>query len=702
LFGYLRLGLAALAKPRHAFPRGCGMRGLENIVGAVIVLGLVVSLTAAASLLVTRLVYTGMHAINSVAMSAVPPRTELVPLADQCSSGALPVEVRIPGYMGRFSVVLYDLSGSIVGAYDGANGSAFISLPCGRDVVVTVNTSSGGFWVYRYDLDPGKYCLAGYVVNASAVLRRCDSYAGFGINASSPAMLQPVWVRSILVSGRGVLQLLERYGPLPGLVVNESETSYTLVGARSNYSIRYVPIPSASAYEGYIDELGGTGLNLSYPVYCKPLIGCNYTEEVIRTSAPEDYSNVTMHIEYEDAVLLIGKSPANTLSNEFSEPGWIYLRDYRVVFPFTANLIRDSSNNFGLGWTYEWRIVANLSPPFFVARIYSSQSRGQYSTGWHCITSKSISVIYSRPIDILLVPLIVSRYTQSFTISFGVIPVSYTAAGRLYWSLSPSYTLKSYGPASNSPQYVALYAYLVPLSEWRPGIPVVDNVARLIGLRSGLAVRALYGKALLNLTKVGNSAFGVTVTINPGEFFEKSGLIDDAAVLALELVITTNGRAILVDTTNNTNELGQHIFCHGVALVSGIHDYIHLSILPAMAQTSNAQWLVMVPGEGVTKYHGDVYKLASISFPRIFDKDLEFRSNSYSSSYDVQVFWANVSTASSDLLAVPAANAQYFVQNAEAVTTPKGSISLSIGSFVSAETIWEKVLQKGREALIVK
>jgi len=672
-------------------PRGRPVRGLENLVAAIMVISMIVSLATAASILVSRAVYSGIHVISSRALTAIPPSMELKPLSGTCSNGFLSAELRVSGTGSAVTLtaVVYDLRGRVIGAYRGVNGSVIIRIPCNEDVVVTLNTSSGGFWVYRYGLDPGMRCLRGYIVNASALLRGCPRSVG-GINVSGyPAMLQPLWIRGVLVSGNA-LSLLDRYGPVPGLVIDTSETTYTVLGRSNNYLYRFIPgsvRASATLYDSNLT------VRVTYPVFCKPGLGCLYRSYSYYTSLPEKVTNADMHLEYEYASLSIGR------------PGWIHIRDYRVILPLNIQLYGDPAGEYsGWGFRYTWWVEANLSPPFFYARIMERMTRLSDGATFTVCTKKSISSLYSRAIDMLVIPLLVSRDSGPIVLSFGVLPVQYSAQGQLVWRfwtpLLAPYTEKKYGPYQSGPQYVAIYAYLIPVSEWRPGIPV--DLQELQAAEPSQATRAVYRVTLLNLTRLeADKALGGVVSINVSDIFGKAGLLDNYAVLAVELVLASKYSRLILDTTNNTDDMGQSLFCNtGVALIGGIDDYVHLSILPAKAYTGQDSLLLLLPGEGV-EGNWLAYNVSELELPRSTSSSIEFHEPHSNGEY-VEGFTATalpVRCEGCKVLSPPPGSIE--VNSSKAIHTI-GVIQARLEECVSAETILEKMNRMGQNALIVK
>ncbi len=659
------------------------LRGLENFVAAIIVLSIMVSLAAAATILVSRAVYSGIHVISSKALMAVPPTMELKPLSSSCNNGLLQVELRIPyTYREIFSVVLYDLSGQVVGVYNGSNGSALIKIPCDKGVVITLNTSSGAFWVYRYELDPRMRCLEGYIVNASTLIQGCTqdsrSYA-----SEYPLVLQPIWIRSTLVDN-DALELLDKYGPVPGIIINVSEMSYTIIDRDIAYSYLFAPariVASATLYST------NSSIHISYPTFCKPGVGCLYKKGFTNS---EDETNVLMHLEYEYAVLLAER------------PGWIHLRDYRAILPLRIKLAGDEYYE-GWGRNYTWIIEANLSPPFFSARIRENITNLYNGyTSSYC-TKKSISSLYTNSVNILLIPLLVSRNSSPILMSFGVLPVQYTAQGKLSWVFrsGSSYTIKEYGPYNSRPQYVAIYAYLVPLSEWRIGIPVDLQALQLT--RSSQAVRAVYRTTLLNLTMITASrTLGGLISINVSDIFNKSRLLDDNAILAVELLILSQGSSLIVDTTNNTDDIGYSHFCNvGVAFINGVDDYIHLSVLPSRAYSSEGSWILLAPGEGIAGYKYLAYNVTEIEMPRTNAQSIEFREQQSTGEYIEEFNAQTIAVECKGCKALQASSSIVEIvgnSNLEAIS----AIDLRLRNCVSAETILERFANMGRDALIIK
>ncbi len=662
------------------------MRGLENLVAAIFVIAMIVSLAAAASILVSRAVYGGIHVISSRALMAMPPAMELRPLSSTCNDGFLAAELKInDNGLGRFGVVVYDLSGRVVGAYSSDNGSVYINIPCNEDVVITVNSSNGGFWIYRYELDPNMHCLSGYIVNASALLRGCKNNIGNMDTYSS--MLQPLWIRGILVSN-DALSLLNEYGVVPGLVINE--TNYVVLGRSNSYVYRFIPSRVSASTTLYDNNLT---VDVSYPIYCRPGIGCLYRDNSYHTPLPENATRVAMHLEYEYASLVAER------------PGWLHIRDYRVVLPLHIQLYGDSAGEYsGWGWQYTWLIEANLSPPFFYARIKEVGTRLSNGHSYTICTKKSISSLYSRSIDVLLVPLLVSRDSAPITLSYGVLPVQYNVQGMLswrFWSNLPSWTIKTYGPYRSMPQYVAIYAYLVPLPEWRLGLPVDMQIAQLT--RSNQVIKAVYETTLLNLTRIATGeALGGTISIDPGKLFNKAGLLGNTAILAIELVLVGKGSNLIVDTTNNTDDMGYSHFCNtGIAFISGIDDYVHLSILPASIHAQEGSWILLLPGEGVEGYESFAYNVSELDLPSTLSSKIELHESHSTGEY-LEVFSASALATKCQyckILPVPSTSVKIInTSNIRVIGTTKASLE----SCVSAETIFEEVDHIGQDALIIK
>ena len=661
------------------------MRGLENLVAAIFIIAMIVSLAAATSILVSRTVYGGIHVISSKALMAMPPAMELRPLSSTCSDGFLAAELRVnDNGLGRLGVVVYDLSGRVVGAYSSDNGSVSIRIPCDKSVVITVNTSSGGFWVYKYELDPGMRCLSGYIVNVSALLRGCTS----SIDSTDvySAMLQPLWIRGVLVNDYA-LGLLDKYGVVPGLVINE--TSYVVLGRSSSYLYRFIP---DRVYAGTTLYGSNFTVDVSYPVYCRPGLGCLYLNSSYYTSLPENVTNVAMHLEYEYADLVAER------------PGWLHIRDYRVVLPLRIQLCCDSAGKYaGWNWRYTWLIEANLSPPFFYARIKETGTRLRDGYNYTVCTKKSISSLYSRSIDVLVVPLLVNRNSPRITLSYGILPVQYSAQGKLAWMFwnGAGYTIKEYGPYRSMPQYVAIYAYLVPLSEWRLGIPVDLEAVQLTS--SSQVVKAVHRATLLSLTKItADRALGGTISIDVGDLFNRAGLLGDTAILAIELVIVGKGSNLILDTTNNTDNLGYSHFCNtGIAFISGIDDYVHLSILPASIHAPENSWLLLLPGEGIEGYESFAYNVSELDLPSTLSSKIELREPHSTGEY-LEVFSASILTIKCQgckILPVPGTSIKIINMNSIRVI---GTTKASLGSCVSAETIIEKINRVGQDALIIK
>ncbi len=663
------------------------MRGLENLVAAIFVIAMIVSLAAAASILISRAVYGGIHIITSRALMAMPPTMELGPLSNTCNDGFLAAELKInDNGLGRFDVIVYDLSGRVVGAYSSDNGSVYINIPCNEDVVITVNSSNGGFWIYRYELDPNMHCLSGYIVNASALLKGCKNNIGNMDTYSS--MLQPLWIRGILVSN-DALSLLNEYGVVPGLVINE--TNYVVLGRSNSYVYRFIPSRVSASATLYDNNLT---VDVSYPIYCRPGIGCLYRDNSYHTPLPENATRVAMHLEYEYASLVAER------------PGWLHIRDYRVVLPLHIQLYGDSAGEYsGWGWRYTWLVEANMSPPFFYARVVEKATRLSDGYSFTVCTKKSISSLYSRSIDILLIPLLISRDSAPITLSYGVLPVQYNAQGKLSWEFyyTPlsGYTVKTYGAYRSSPQYIAIYAYLVPLSEWRLGLPVDMQIVQLT--KSNQVIKAVYKTTLLNLTKItSNEALSGIISIDPGKLFNKAGLLSNNAILAIELVLVGKGSRLIVDTTNNTDDVGDSLFCNtGVAFISGIDDYIHLSILPTNTRVPQGSWLLLLPGEGIESYESTAYNVSELYLPSSLSAKIEFQEPDYTGEY-VEVFSASplsVVCQGCKVLMPPSTSVKIINTN-DIYTT--GITKASLTDCVSATTILERVAQIGQSALIIK
>ena len=660
------------------------MRGLENIIAAIIVTAMIVSLASAAVILVSRMVYSGIHVISTKAMMAIPPSMELKPLSNTCNNGYLPAKLHVGSESLRDAkITLYDLRGRVVGIYRG--NDVVLNIPCNESVIITISGTNGFFTVYRYELDPGMRCLSGYLVNASILLRGCPS--SNSIEQVYPSMLQPIWIRSVLVNDNDALNMLKRYGPVPGLVVNESETLYTIIN-RHNYSYIFVPRPVAYAAlyskTGYVNII-----DKAFPLFCKPGIGCAYVRKLLHSPYAKD-SNITMHVEYEYSSFVI------------EQPGWIHVRDYRVVLPLRIVLASDPDGvSFGWGFNYTWWIEGNLSPPFFYARVMENATRLSNGYTRTICSRKSISSIYARAIDILLVPLLVSRNTTNITVSFAILPVQYSVHGALYWASNNAgtiFTEKRYGSYPPWSQYIAMYAYLVPLSEWGIGIPVENNILQTttsLGI-----VKAVYRKTLLNLTRIVGNATSGNLSINVGEVFDKAKLLDERAILVIEIVLASNGSRLIVDTTNNTDISNQPVLCNlGIAYISGIDDYIHLSILPSTINTRDRTWILLAPGEAIQGYRF-AYNVKKIYLQEY--TNIEFRDE-HANGYYMERFQAeSIAVNCNKCTALQVLqNTGKVINNYNGIETI-GTIELRLRECASASTIWENFSQKGRAALITR
>lgn len=175
---------------------GLGMvRGLGGTLAGLFVAIITVISLAAIYVVIQRSLDTALVAVKTVASSA-PPRMVLKPLGN-CSGGVLRAVLSVyPAADKPLRAIVVTLDGRNY-TYDFIGNNATITLPCSTESVVVVEHKLGT-WVYRYELDPTKWCMHGVLVNTSSLLRGCaqpeqlpggsKAYEDIALNASRLAV----------------------------------------------------------------------------------------------------------------------------------------------------------------------------------------------------------------------------------------------------------------------------------------------------------------------------------------------------------------------------------------------------------------------------------------------------------------------------------------------------------------------------------
>ncbi|BEP16949.1 hypothetical protein PYJP_03010 [Pyrofollis japonicus] len=654
------------------------MRGIEGAIGGLILGLLLLGFIAILYSEMNKAMLVGRE-ITRIAYKAKPRKIVLEPLAANCIGDVLPVKLLASGFSGYGAhVLVYDINGSLYTENTLINDSATIRIPCSKNVVIVL-VSDEFFQLYSFDYDPTKPCLSGFLVNGSALLggNYCleETY-------SSPEFLglQPVWVRGIISNNEEADYVLTLYGALPCLVINMSETSATPLGTRPAYIFHYAPgLLNITAYKGRDDVF-------IYPKYCKPGIGCYYVER------RGDFFNKlvdVIQLEYEDAELSIAR------------PGWLYLRDYRAIvnYPYYGHFM-------ALNRYYYTFIESNITKMFFTFHAWEEERDRSGFLVWKTELFPSLRKIVSvRTIDAILIPLLVSKYSKPLTISFAVLPASYSISGEKYelTIFGDKFIYGKYGPYSIPSFNVGLHLFLVPLTELRlTGIPVPIELSGFVQC-SG-AAPAVYHEVLVPRTPISPNApyiLSRLVTIDPGTIFKYADLVDEKAILVLEIVLDTKDYTVPIDTADSCFGSGDIKTCPfgglGVALIGGLEAYIHLSILPGIAYKADSSYLLLVTNE--TTSASSAIGVEKVLPPSSLNTQLKLaKPGSYAiASYNIDFEAEAGPIMCKGCKIVPMYKDYVVIKGGTVLAGTRGTVGLDACS--SAESLVERVLRLGPKAL---
>jgi hypothetical protein len=654
------------------------MRGIEGVVGGLILGLLLLGFIAIFYSEMNKAMLVGRE-IAETAHKVRPYKIIVEPLATSCMDNVLPVKLFANSLRDdEISVLVYNTNGSLYTEKALVNGSALIKLPCSENVVIVLK-GSDYFQLYSFDDDPTKPCLSGFLVNGSALLNG-DYCLETARSSSVPLDLQPVWIRSVASGNEEADLMLTRYGILPCLVINMSETSITLLGARPKHSFYYDPgLVNITAYKDRDDVI-------IYPKYCKPGIGCYYVER-----RGDFYNKLVdvIRLEYEDAELSIAR------------PGWLYLRDYRAVvnYPYYGEFM-------ALNRYYYTFIDANITKMFFIFHAWEEErdKNGYLIDETELLPSLS-KIVSVKTVDAILVPLLVSRYSKPLTISFAVLPVPYSISGEKYWTtvFGNKFIESKYGPYSMPSFNISLHLFLVPLTEWRStGIPVPIELGGIVQCSS--TVPAGYHEILVPRTRISPGAPSIlsrTITIDPGTLFRDSDLVGEQAVLILEVVLDTKDFAVPIDTGDSCFGSGDVRTCPfgslGIALIGGLEAYIHLSILPGIAYKADSSYLLLVTNE--TTSASSAIGLEKVTPPRNLDTQLKLaKPGSYATaSYNIDFEAEADPIMCKECKIVPMYKDYVVIKGGTILASTRSTVGLNTCS--SVESLVERVLRLGPKAL---